>query len=74
MTYYHIRRDQNEKCDDEKCGGETAIERHRDIIGWESIDPVSFAPFTDLGFLDNFRRRCKKCGRVFKMKYTILEE
>ena len=74
MTIYHVRHDENTQCDDKECGGETEVEHRRDLIGWEPIGPYSFSPFTDLTFLGSFRRRCKKCGRLFEMKYTILEE
>ena len=70
MKHYHIRQDENKKCDD--CGGETWIQRFREGIGWERIGPVSFAAQPNLEFLKRFRRWCPKCGKPLRIKYEIL--
>ena len=65
--YYHVSRDENAKCDDEKCGGEAVIECFREGKGWERV--MFFEEQPNLYFLKKCKRQCKKCGKVLEIKY-----
>ena len=71
MKHYHIRTDDNEKCD--YCGGETPVQFYREGIGWQTLGIVHFEVQPNLAFLKRFRRWCAECEKPLKIKYQTFE-
>ena len=72
MKHYHIRRDENRKCDD--CGADTLVQFFRDGFGWQTLGSVSFAVQPNLSFLKRFRRWCEKCKKPMEIRYRTLRD
>ena len=71
MKHYHIRQDENKKCD--LCGEKTVMQFYREPIGWQTLGSVYFAVQSNLAFLKVFRRWCTKCKKSSKIKYQTIE-